>query len=318
MKYEKPFLTLDQQADLLIKQRGMDADRASLITHLADVGYYRLSGYWHIFRLKNDDRFQAGTSFNQIWTLYTFDRQFRLVVLDAIERVEVYLRSRLAYMLAEQTGPFGFMDHKGLPRLSQERYERFINRCYSAYEQSKRGEPFSKHFSDKYGDEHALPPYWMLVNMIDFGTVVTLYKGASVDIRLSLAKDLGISTKVLDSWLVTINTVRNICCHHGRLWNRVIGNPPKLPKSEAWHVPFEINNDRIFGTLTVLSWLLERMAPDTHWRSRLFSLMNTLPRRYWPLMGFREGWDACPIWSPWLPDAWEDSTWTNPHSHSNT
>lgn len=118
--------------------------------------------------------------------------------------------------------------------------------------------------------------------------------------------------------LVTINTVRNICCHHGRLWNRVIGNPPKLPKSEAWHVPFEINNDRIFGTLTVLSWLLERMAPDTHWRSRLFSLMNTLPRRYWPLMGFREGWDACPIWSPWLPDAREDSTGTNPHSHSNT
>jgi len=45
LKYEKPFLTLDQQADLLIKQRGMDADRASLITHLADVGYYRLSGY---------------------------------------------------------------------------------------------------------------------------------------------------------------------------------------------------------------------------------------------------------------------------------
>ncbi len=143
----------------------MDADRASLITHLADVGYYRLSGYWHIFRLKNDDRFQAGTSFNQIWTLYTFGRQFRLVVLDAIERVEVYLRSRLAYMLAEQTGPFGFMDRKGLPRLSQERYERFINRCYSAYEQSERGEPFSKHFSDKYGDEHALPPYWMLLTL---------------------------------------------------------------------------------------------------------------------------------------------------------
>ena len=75
------------------------------------------------------------------------------------------MRSRLAYMLAEQTGPFGFMDRKGLPRLSQERYERFINRCYSAYEQSERGEPFSKHFSDKYGDEHALPPYWMLLTL---------------------------------------------------------------------------------------------------------------------------------------------------------
>ena len=50
MEYTKPFLTFEEQADLLMKDRGMVADRDDLIRHLQDVGYYRLSGYWHIHK----------------------------------------------------------------------------------------------------------------------------------------------------------------------------------------------------------------------------------------------------------------------------
>lgn len=114
-EYKKPWLTFEEQADLLIVERGLVADRDDLIAHLANVGYYRLSGYWYIFKRKpeadkegeKDERFVEGTTFDQIWKLYTFDRQFRLIVLDAIERVEVYFRTQLAYELAGKTGAFG-------------------------------------------------------------------------------------------------------------------------------------------------------------------------------------------------------------------
>lgn len=103
--YTKPWLSFEQQADLLINKRGLVADRDNLIKHLADIGYYRLSGYWYILKRQpkvdkdgtQDERFIEGTSFDQIWRLYIFDRRFRLVVLDAIERVEVYFRTQLAY-----------------------------------------------------------------------------------------------------------------------------------------------------------------------------------------------------------------------------
>ena len=49
MQYEKPFATFDDQVDLLLS-RGMQGDKAVIRTHLVDVGYYRLSGYWHIFK----------------------------------------------------------------------------------------------------------------------------------------------------------------------------------------------------------------------------------------------------------------------------
>ena len=93
-------------------------DRTSLVAHLADVGYYRLSGYWYIYKQNpgsDDESFVPGTSFEKVWDLYTFDRQLRLITLDAIERVEVYMRTQLAYRLAEAAGPFGYLDRSTLP-----------------------------------------------------------------------------------------------------------------------------------------------------------------------------------------------------------
>lgn len=226
MQYEKPFATFDDQVDLLLS-RGMQGDKAVIRDHLVDVGYYRLSGYWHIFK-QEDNSFKPETTFEKVWNIYTFDRQLRLIVLDAVERVEVYFRTQLAYELAKNTGPFGFLEQENLPRLNNQKYEKFIEKCKGKVAFSR--EPFIVHFRDKYGDSHDLPPYWMLVNTMDFGQMLTLYKGASVQIRNKLAKDLGLSARVLESWLVSLNTVRNICAHHGRLWNRVAGNRPMVPR----------------------------------------------------------------------------------------
>lgn len=135
---------------------------------------------------------------------------------------------------------------------------------------------------------------------MDFGLVVALYKGSPVLVRKQIAHNLGINTTVLDSWLLTVNTVRNICAHHGRLWNRTIGNPPKIPRSPKLHDPYDVKNDKMFGTLTMLSYLLERIAPDTSWRKRLLDMMFGLTRRNQERMGFTGEWRECLLWKPYL------------------
>jgi len=50
-----------------------------------------------------------------------------------------------------------------------------------------------------------------MVNIMDFGTMLRLYKGSSIEVRNRIANEVGISARVLESWLVTLNTVRNIC-----------------------------------------------------------------------------------------------------------
>lgn len=175
-----------------------------------------------------------------------------------------------------------------------------MGKCREAYARARGGEPFAKHFHDAYGDAHDLPPYWALANVMDFGMVVTLYKGSPVKVRQRIAGDLGVSTKVLNSWLVTINTVRNICAHDGRLWNRIIGNPPMIPKRLEWHDPFEVVNRKIFGTLTVLSYLLERVAPDTSWLKRLLGMVLKLSPHDQARMGFADDWRGYSLWRLYL------------------
>lgn len=113
MEYEKPCMALDELADRLIA-RGLFADRDALIEHLRDVGYFRLSGYWNTLKLP-DGTFRDGASFSEAWRIYAFYRQLRVCALDAVERVEVWVRARLAHLLARDHGPFGYLRSEGIP-----------------------------------------------------------------------------------------------------------------------------------------------------------------------------------------------------------
>jgi len=87
--YAKPALTFEAQADLLA------ANRDELIARLKAVNYYRLSGYLYPFRDLPNDTFRPGADLDTVWRRYNFDRRLRLILLDAIERIEVAVRTRL-------------------------------------------------------------------------------------------------------------------------------------------------------------------------------------------------------------------------------
>ena len=97
-KYSKPFKSLQDQAELLIK-RGLVGDKDEICKRLRYVGYYRLSAYWYPFRILVDgvrqDNLQPETTITKVWNHYRFDRRLRLLLLDAIERIEVAICIRL-------------------------------------------------------------------------------------------------------------------------------------------------------------------------------------------------------------------------------
>ncbi len=71
MKYTKPALTFEQQADQLIA-RGLRADRDQLVKRLEATSYFRLSGYLHSFRVPGKDEYQDGTTLARLPLLETF------------------------------------------------------------------------------------------------------------------------------------------------------------------------------------------------------------------------------------------------------
>jgi abortive infection bacteriophage resistance protein len=297
MEFCKPALGFEDQAELLMR-KGMGGSRQRILASLEQVGYCRLSGYWYH---KADSRggFHSGVSIEDIRYLYTFDRRLRLLLIDAIERIEVGIRTRFACYHALAHGPFAYLeDANSLPGLDVARF-RWIRERISEETNRRSHEHFVSSFRARYGDRHPNLPVWMAIEMMSFGSVLGLIRGASKHVSRLISRYCGVSPEVLRSWLWSLNEVRNVCAHHGRLWNRPLGNKPMIPRKShhpEWHVPVPIDNRRVYVVLTICGSLLSCLAPDSQWQKQLVRLLHQFPEVPLQGMGFPGGWSESPLW----------------------
>jgi abortive infection bacteriophage resistance protein len=221
----------------------------------------------------------------------------RLVVMDAIERIEIALRALLALELSyKYKDPFAYaVKTTALPQLSFDAREKFLQSLARETENSR--ELFVRHFFEKYGDAHSQLPIWMATEILTFGELLTLFRGVDTEIQKRIARHFGVQDRVLGSWLLTLNTVRNICAHHGRLWNRELGTNPLIPSKElCWKTPVTIPNKRVFAVLTICRHCLSLIAPQSGWANRLKEVLAEFPSIPLRDMAFPGNWTASPIW----------------------
>ncbi len=304
LRYLKRPLTFEQQADLLISRGLIVDDRQELIEYLSRVSYYRLSGYWYVYKqpdpYSQEEEFEPNTTFEQIKHPYEFDRKLRLLLMGAIERIEVAIfRTRMVEAFTLQFGAFGYTEYRNYnPRKFQpDAFYRLMSEI--AEDQERSNEEFVQRYQVKYSDEQYLP-LWMMTELMSFGSLLTMYRNFPMEIKLKIASDLGLHSIVLDSWLLSLNTIRNACAHHARVWNRPLSTTPKLPdraNDPRWYFPVPIPNNRIFTILTLVQYLLTSIAPKDHWKSSLEALMVDYPDVSTKPMGFPNNWRDCPLWT---------------------
>lgn len=302
MEYPKPALSYEEQADRLL-ERGLDADRDELLHRLKQVSYYRLSGYLHPFRQRDAehntlDVFVENTTLSSVWDRYCFDRRLRVLMLDAIERIEVAIRTKLVYLHAHQHGPFGYTQHENLPKLKMEDYLKWRTSLQEETQRSK--EQFKKHFFDKYGEHHKTLPIWMLAELMSMGSTLTLFKGVEPSLKQQIASDYEMVDLVLWNWLTCLNAARNICAHHCRFWNITLGYKPIYPKPKKypqWHGENKLPNDKPGSLIFICRHLLAQISPSSQWHQRIEALMDEYPEIPLTAMGLPENWKNHPIWS---------------------
>ncbi len=291
MKYEKPWMSIDEQVEQLTADKGLlCTDEAALRRALLEIGYYRLSAYWFPYKTLREDgrsRFRDGTTLEAVLRTCEFDRRLRQLIFDAVGRIEIYLRSRIAHLASMESGPFGYPEG-AVPRLKKE---------FSA---AKRSEQYVKHFVAKYGDEHELLPYWMMMECITMGALEMLYTGATPQTRATIARELGVRVPVLRSWIAVFRVSRNACCHHSRVWNRTWGMKPMIPRT--WD-GFGGSNDRTFAVLSVLYYMLGRIGGARDWKRALDELLAEFDDIPQEKIGFCEGWRDADPWSGSAVDA---------------
>jgi abortive infection bacteriophage resistance protein len=267
---------------------------------LGHLNYYRLSDYW-IPYLENrqTNRFHQGTTFEDILNLYTFDREIRLLVLDAIERIEVSIRAKWAYHLILRHGAHAHLNTDLFVNKGKWTYTDAISQLEQ--EVSRSREDFIIHFRSEY--DESLPPLWVLVEIMTFGQLSHWFSNLKYrEDRNAIARVYDMDETNLVSFLHHLNLIRNKCAHHNRLWNREFTFTLKLPKNRPHIVVRSVNRNaerKIYNTLVMLAYLLNIMSPAHHWKERFFSLVtkHNIDLRQ---MGFPVDYQDLPLWADGL------------------
>lgn len=307
MEYTKPPLTYRQQVDLL-QSRGLGIDdRNYAVRLLKRISYYRLSAYGLPFQSQKD-RYDGSTKIEDIEKLYNFDRELRNLYLTTVSRIEIPLRTRIVYHLAHQYGPFGYLDegnflkpkdsnHSGDNSSKRKGFKHSDWLSHVMREIERSEEIFIKHFQQKYGEDSPGLPIWMLTEVMTFGSLLSLFSGLKNNDKSEISKELGVHWQFLNSWIRCLVSARNICAHHGRFWNRILGIRPMIPKKmEKWHTPFSIENNKVFSVFTITNYLLKILSSGYDLKGKIIELFDKYPSIDTNKMGFVAGWQSHELW----------------------
>ncbi len=296
MQYTKPALDISGQLSELAKDGLVINNTAAAEHFLNNVSYFRFAPYLRIFEDNLTPRhFKQGATFEQAAMIYSFDVELRSLLFSAIQKIEIALRSRIIHQFSLVHGPFWFYN----PTLAVDKHKFADNLTTLEREFKRSKEDFIGEHKKKYGSDD-YPPAWKMLELVSFGTLTKLYYNFSdTKVKKQIARSFGVSKPVaLESWMMVINTLRNNCAHHARVWNRKYIMLPQIPKKlpNKWLKNTNITNDRSYAIICCLAYWLNAVNNTNTFKSDLKKLLAKYPSVDPSAMGFPKGWKHEPLW----------------------
>lgn len=262
---DKEFKTYTQQREIL-KARGL------LISHprtfreiMLREGYYTvINGYKkHFLAATLPEKYIAGTTFEQIYALYTFDQELRTLFMPGLLKIEKHIKSLIAYHFSEQYGHddrvymninnFNHSTTRNRTRVAA--LIRKFNNDLLSYEQ--RGNNAICH----YRQGHGYVPLWVANSILSFGTVQHFYASMKLPDQQNISRHFSLSASDLNGFLGFLKTFRNTCAHGGRVYtaNQHIIRLKFIPDTgyhSKLNIPKNPSGNFIYGKSDVLALLI--------------------------------------------------------------
>jgi len=304
----KPAFTIADQIGLL-KQRGMlFHNEASAHHFLVNISYYRLKGYWWDMQADfSQHNFKPQTYFEEIIERYNFDRHLRLILFDAIERIEVALRTKMIYHLSISYGGLWYLDQSlfestaiTVNGVTKTIHQSTVEELQKEFNRSQ--EIFIKDHRYRYPGQDA--DAWKMLEVASMGTLSKFYKILKHQLpeKSLIAKEMGLNLhSELSSWLEAITYVRNIVAHHSRLWSRNMVKKPtdnlKNPKGD-WFLNqlLPVQSKKPFLIISCMIYICNEVTPGHQIKAKILELINSNPAMPIYKLGFLNSWHNEPLW----------------------
>ena len=323
-EYAKKPLSIKQQVAKL-KSRGLIIDDESLAEgYLSNISYYRLRAYTFPFQnnvdKEADHKFiRKSIRFKDIIDLYCFDRRLRCLIFNALDNIEVAVRTKIIQIYSESTDDSHWYEDEALFNndicyLRKRNEETGLIETIKEYkynileeeilrEVDRSNEDFIEHYKSTYFTPKT-PPAWMALEVISFGTLSRLYELLlKDDNKKDVAKQFGLKKiDIMENWLHVLSILRNCCAHHSRIWNRRFTVRILLPYNTV--SPFidrvtipTVKQNKLFAYLCCVKYILDIISPDNDFQKKLLALIddggNLLSLKE---MGFPDNWKFLSVW----------------------
>lgn len=295
----KPARNIAEQIQLL-KDRGMLFRDETTASHfLKNISYYRLKGYWWDMQQdKTTHAFFPNTYFENVVERYNFDRHLRLILFDAIERIEIALRTKMIYYLSISYGATWYLNSSLF--VEQDKYTTHLNHLQREFRYSQ--EIFIKDQKRRYPTANA--EAWKIMEIASMGTLSKFYKNLNHQLpeKSLIAKEMGLHLhSELSSWLEAIVYVRNIIAHHSRLWSRNMVKRPINNINNPSGVWFDnslkpVQKKKPFLIISSMLYLCNKVTPNHQIKNRIMELIDSNPEVPIYKLGFLNNWKSEPIW----------------------
>ncbi len=245
---EKIFKTINEQVDILKNKGLIIEDEEETKEILLRENYFFIMGYRHLFMSRNkESKFISGTTFNEVYSLFEFDRNFRNIIFKNVLVIENQLKSVISYQLSKKYGyrekdylnPKNFtQDHDKIKRVHD-----LINKMKRQIRINASSHNATIHYMNNYG----YIPLWVLVKVLSFGIVCELYTILKKDDQIEVADIFGTTPEVLQDILIILSNYRNLCAHEDIVYEhrteRVI---PDTKYHEEMNIP-KMDGEYIYG-----------------------------------------------------------------------
>lgn len=300
----KQFKTIDEQLEIL-KHKGLiinDEEYAKEV--LLRENYFFLSGYRHVFMDTNDSkRYVEGTTFEELYSLFLFDRQFRNIIFKNLLIIENNFKSIISYRLSKK---YGYKEHDYLkaknfdtsPEKSRQVND-LLKKMKRQIHVNGRQHSATMHYLSNYG----YIPLWVLVKVLSFGIVSELFSILRIDDRIAIADLYKMDIVTLSTYLPILSNYRNLCAHEDILFEN---KTQKLIGNTIYHsllnIP-KVDGEYVYGKndLYALIIIIKQMLKTNEVKNMILEIEHSLNNLAYNLrsipickvlnrMGFPENW----------------------------
>ena len=261
----KIFKTIDEQIEIL-RSKGMifeDYDKAREV--LLRENYFFLNGYRSPFLMNGTKRFIEGTTFEELYSLFTFDRFFRNIIFKNILIVENNYKSIYSYVLSKKYG-YKEKDYLNVNNFDRSKEKnRQINDLLRKLKRQIRINGYQHQATSHYINNYGYIPMWVGVKVLSFGLMSELFTILKDDDRKDISNYYGLNPDKIENYMSILANYRNLCAHEDILFNH---ETQKCIADTTFHLQLgipKVDDEYIYGKHDIFALLIilkELLTPD--------------------------------------------------------